>query len=162
QVRADYAGSDIDRKWGVRRSAPRDYLFERPVVLGKLRMGPDLSNIGKRAPVEEENAAPAASPTPTGPTTPQASPATNQAPGASPPTPPSSATPASPAGGPSPPASTAKVAEATTPAQASTSPTAIGASPTPAVNAATTADSSAAASGTPLPYGAAWHHRHLY
>ena len=30
QVRADYAASDIDRKWGERRSAPRDYLFERP------------------------------------------------------------------------------------------------------------------------------------
>ncbi len=57
QVRADYAGSDIERKWGDRRSAPRDYLFERPVVLGKMRMGPDLANIGKRAPVEEENAA---------------------------------------------------------------------------------------------------------
>ena len=54
QVRADYAASDIERKWGVRRSAPRDYLFERPVVLGKMRLGPDLSNIGKRAPVEEE------------------------------------------------------------------------------------------------------------
>jgi cbb3-type cytochrome oxidase cytochrome c subunit len=162
QVRADYAGSDIDRKWGVRRSAPRDYLFERPVVLGKLRMGPDLSNIGKRAPVEEENALAAASPTPTGPTTPQASPATNPAPGASPPTPPSSATPASPAGSPSPPASTPKVAEATIPAPASTSPAAPGASPTPAVNAPTTADASAAASGTPPLYSAAWHHRHLY
>ena len=30
QVRADYAGSDIDRKWGERRSAPRDYIFDRP------------------------------------------------------------------------------------------------------------------------------------
>ncbi len=50
QVRADYAGSDIDRKWGERRSAPRDYIFERPVELGKMRMGPDLANIGHRAP----------------------------------------------------------------------------------------------------------------
>ena len=66
QVRADYAGSDIERKWGERRSAPRDYLFERPVVLGKMRMGPDLANIGKRAPVEEETAPAAASPTPAG------------------------------------------------------------------------------------------------
>ena len=32
QVRADYAASDIERKWGVRRSAPRDYIFERPVL----------------------------------------------------------------------------------------------------------------------------------
>src|SRR5438876_6853802 len=54
QVRADYAASDIDRKWGDRRSAPRDYIFDRPVLLGKERMGPDLSNVGKRAPAEEE------------------------------------------------------------------------------------------------------------
>src|SRR6266705_5221130 len=67
QVRADYAAADIDRKWGDRRSAPRDYIFDRPVLLGKERMGPDLANIGKRAPVEEEKTpaaanAPAASP----------------------------------------------------------------------------------------------------
>ena len=59
QVRAEYAASDIDRKWGTRRSAPRDYLFERPVLLGKMRMGPDLSNIGKSAPSEEESPSPA-------------------------------------------------------------------------------------------------------
>ena len=77
QVRADYAASDIDRKWGTRRSAPRDYLFERPVLLGKMRMGPDLANIGKRAPSEEENASPAPQTSPgTSPTpAPNASPA---------------------------------------------------------------------------------------
>ncbi len=58
QVRPDYAAADIDRKWGERRSAPRDYIFDRPVVLGQERMGPDLSNIGKRAPAEEEKPAP--------------------------------------------------------------------------------------------------------
>lgn len=57
QVRPDYISADIDRKWGERRSAPRDYIFGRPVVLGKMRLGPDLSNVGKRAPVEDENAA---------------------------------------------------------------------------------------------------------
>ena len=64
QTRADYAASDIDRKWGTRRSAPRDYIFDRPTQLGEERMGPDLSNIGKRAPSEEEKpaAAPGASP----------------------------------------------------------------------------------------------------
>ena len=36
QVRADYAASDIERKWGDRRSAPRDYLFARPLMLGKM------------------------------------------------------------------------------------------------------------------------------
>src|SRR6266498_844746 len=68
QVRADYAADDIERKWGGRRSAPRDYIFERPVFLGKMRMGQDLSNIGARAPKEEESPAPAggASPAPQG------------------------------------------------------------------------------------------------
>ncbi|MEY2545873.1 MAG: cytochrome c oxidase cbb3-type subunit [Verrucomicrobiota bacterium] len=63
QIRPDYISADIDRKWGERRSAPRDYVFARPVVLGKMRIGPDLSNIGKRAPAEDANAAqPGASP----------------------------------------------------------------------------------------------------
>src|SRR5436305_7182029 len=63
QVRADYAAADIDRKWGDRRSAPRDYIFDRPTLLGKMRLGPDLANIGKRAPAEEEPAStPANSP----------------------------------------------------------------------------------------------------
>jgi len=45
QVRADYAAADIDRvrdaapsppsKWGDRRSAPRDYIFDRPALLGQ-------------------------------------------------------------------------------------------------------------------------------
>jgi len=64
QVRPDYASADMDRKWGERRSAPRDYLFDRPVVLGQERMGPDLSNVGKRGSPEEEKPAgsPAANP----------------------------------------------------------------------------------------------------
>src|SRR5437667_12273515 len=78
QVRADYAGADIERKWGDRRSAPRDYIFERPVFLGKMRMGQDLANIGARAPKEEE------SPSPTGGATPAASPAQGGTPAASP------------------------------------------------------------------------------
>ena len=86
QVRADYAASDIERtrdpvqsKWGERRSAPRDYIFERPVLLGKMRLGPDLANIGKGAPAEKEKTAPAS-----GPTTQPAAPAANSAPAASP------------------------------------------------------------------------------
>src|ERR1700746_3849177 len=58
QVRAEYAGADIERKWGDRRSAPRDYIFDRPVFLGKMRMGQDLANIGARAPKEEESPSP--------------------------------------------------------------------------------------------------------
>ena len=60
QVRADYIADDIERKWGNRRSAPRDYIFERPVFLGKMRMGQDLANIGARAPAPEESPSPAA------------------------------------------------------------------------------------------------------
>jgi cbb3-type cytochrome oxidase cytochrome c subunit len=150
QVRADYSASDIDRKWGERRSAPRDYLFERPVVLGKMRVGPDLSNIGKRAPVEE-GAAPAASPTPAGPATTTASPGTNATPGASPSTPPASASPpTSPATSPSP-----------TPASGPASKTTAAASPTPTI-AATPPNTTVAANDTPPAYSAAWHHRHLY
>jgi len=82
QVRADYAGSDIDRKWGERRSAPRDYIFERPVELGKMRMGPDLANIGHRAPAEDQNAPAQASPAPANaaPGAPAASPAATTSP----------------------------------------------------------------------------------
>src|SRR6266487_4162104 len=84
QVRADYAASDIERKWGGRRSAPRDYIFDRPVLLGKMRMGPDLSNIGKRAPTEEENASPAPSASPAGPPAGPASPPAGKSPATSP------------------------------------------------------------------------------
>ncbi len=43
QLRADYISADVDRKrdygdhpsWGARRSAPRDYIFARPVVARK-------------------------------------------------------------------------------------------------------------------------------
>src|SRR5438132_972414 len=59
QVRADYAASDIERKWGTRRSAPRDYIFERPALFGKMRERPDLSNIGKRVSSPDEQAPPA-------------------------------------------------------------------------------------------------------
>src|SRR5437588_3018433 len=81
QVRADYAGADIERGWGNRRSAPRDYIFERPVFLGKMRMGQDIANIGARAPAEQQ------SPAPAGAASPAASPAQqggSPSPGASP------------------------------------------------------------------------------
>jgi cbb3-type cytochrome oxidase cytochrome c subunit len=74
QLRADYAAADLDRgrdygsqpgpKWGQRRSAPRDYIFDRPVLLGKERMGPDLADIGKAAPGEQASPTPPASPGP--------------------------------------------------------------------------------------------------
>jgi cytochrome c oxidase cbb3-type subunit II len=91
QVRPDYASSDIDRKWGERRSAPRDYIFDRPVVLGQERMGPDLANIGKRAPVEEES--PAAAPGTNAPAASPAAPAQPPATAAASPSPSASASP---------------------------------------------------------------------
>jgi cbb3-type cytochrome oxidase cytochrome c subunit len=203
QVRADYSASDIDRKWGERRSAPRDYLFERPVLLGKMRMGPDLSNIGKRAPAEDQNAPPPSSTNATSPAAPQSSPAAQSSPGASaspaasaaaspavaPAKSPDPAAPQSspgtspaPAASASPPASAAAspavasapgvspaaspvkdVAATKSPAPAPSSSPATAASPaSPATNAASSADTTVAPSGAPIPYTAAWHHRHLY
>ena len=125
QIRPDYAAYDIDRKWGERRSAPRDYIFDRPVQLGKERMGPDLANVGKRAPAEEEKALAAA--------------------GASVLPPAGAAAP--PAGAGSPPPATSPAAASSAIATANASPAA---SPPPS------------ATGEPMPYSAAWHHRHLY
>src|SRR5882757_10256966 len=160
QVRADYIANDIERKWGNRRSAPRDYIFERPVFLGKMRMGQDLANTGARAPAPEEGS-PAP---PTG-----ASPAPQGAAASSPP--PAQAVAASPATSP---------VKATSPsaatAVAATSP---GGSPSPSpgqVANTTPGGSSPAApsaqtpgapwpiqtAGLPPMYSAAWHHVHLY
>ncbi|MEQ2005664.1 MAG: hypothetical protein ABMA26_02610 [Limisphaerales bacterium] len=49
-------GPDIDRGWGARRSVARDFVNDSPVLLGSLRVGPDLASIGTRAP--EKFAAP--------------------------------------------------------------------------------------------------------
>jgi cbb3-type cytochrome oxidase cytochrome c subunit len=43
-------GPDIARGWGKRRSVAEDYLFDRSVLLGSQRIGPDLSNVGLRQP----------------------------------------------------------------------------------------------------------------
>ena len=137
QLRPDYVSADIDRKWGERRSAPRDYLFDRPVALGQQRMGPDLSNVGKRAAEEEK---PAAAP---GSNPPAASPAAGS---------PASANPAqSPApqndSSQKPPAGASPAAAAQPPAAAAVNPSP---SATPNPN------------GVPPIYSEAWHYRHLY
>ncbi len=49
-------GPDIERGWGARRSVARDFVNDTPVLLGSLRVGPDLASIGMRAP--EKFAAP--------------------------------------------------------------------------------------------------------
>ena len=43
-------GIDITRGWGVRHSVAADYLYDAPVQLGSLRVGPDLANVGGRLP----------------------------------------------------------------------------------------------------------------
>src|SRR5438552_13954814 len=185
QVRADYIAADIERKWGNRRSAPRDYIFERPVFLGKMRMGQDLANIGARAPAPEESPAPAgaASPAPQGAAvssppaeaaakTAKASPPPAQAASPAPKTSPATAPGASPGTTP---------AATSPPAVSKTSPppgqrTGV-ASPSPGQMANTTPGGSSPAApsaqtpsapwpiqtaGLPPMYSAAWHHVHLY
>ena len=147
QIRPGYAYADVDRvrdagpsprpKWAERRSAPRDYIFDRPVVLGQERMGPDLADIGKAGPTEEEK--PAAAPAANAPAN---SPATAQSP-------PANAGSGKPAAGGSPPAP-ATSAAAPAPAQSAA------ANPSPAPSASPNPN------GVPPAYSAAWHHRHLY
>jgi cytochrome c oxidase cbb3-type subunit II len=48
QVREEGYGADILRNWGQRRTVARDYLYDKPVMLGTMRTGPDLANIGMR------------------------------------------------------------------------------------------------------------------
>jgi cytochrome c oxidase cbb3-type subunit 2 len=178
QVRAEYAADDIERKWGDRRSAPRDYIFERQVFLGKMRMGPDLADVGARAPAETENAPPAGSATPAGsPGQKAAAPPSSPAPpGASPNPPPKSAgspapnaspavagSPAAAAGSPSPPPASPEP-KAPAPPAPNSSP---GSTSAPAVANAipggtTSVSSGTSASSEPPIYSVAWHHRHLY
>ena len=184
QVRADYAASDIDRKWGTRRSAPRDYIFERPALLGKMRLGPDLANIGKRAPADDQtapgaspeaSASPAANPPqPNTAASPASSPAASASanPATSPAKPvaanapapgPSSASAPSPSASPAAPAvSPAKSVAANSPAPGPSSAAAPSPSASPAPNAATTMDTATNPNGARPQYSAAWHHVHLY
>jgi cbb3-type cytochrome oxidase cytochrome c subunit len=179
QVRPEYAGADIERGWGNRRSAPRDYIFERPVFLAKMRMGQDIANIGARAPAEQQTpppagaASPAASPAQQGGSPPPgASPAAARSPSsASSPAPVTSpATQGAAVSSPPPPGSSPPKTAATAPPPGVASP-----SPGAMANAspgATTAPSPAPqVAGPPWPeqtigeppmYSAAWHHVHLY
>jgi cbb3-type cytochrome oxidase cytochrome c subunit len=187
QVRAYYAADDIERKWGDRRSAPRDYIFERPIFLGKMRMGQDIANIGARAPAPEESASPAVSTAPTGPGAAVSTPPSTQATSASPAISPATASAASsttspstvPAGSPA--MSSAPGSPAANPPSPQSSPapgqrTGV-ASPSPGQRANTTPGGSspvaptAQTPGAPWPiqteglppmYSAAWHHVHLY
>ncbi len=50
QVRPEGFGADIERGWGMRRSVARDYIHDEPPLMGTMRTGPDLMNIGARQP----------------------------------------------------------------------------------------------------------------
>src|SRR6266513_101135 len=160
QVRADYAADDIERKWGDRRSAPRDYIFERAVFLGKMRMGQDLSNIGARAPKEEENApaSPAGAANPAVSAAPQGgAPAPGAAPFGGNPSPPANAG-SPPPGAPAPKAAASPPPGGSPPAAAG-SPTAASASSAPPATGAAPAGSpgqqpAAAPPSSPAPPGA--------
>ena len=43
------AGFDVERGWGKRPSMARDYIYQKHVMLGNTRIGPDLSNFGMRS-----------------------------------------------------------------------------------------------------------------
>lgn len=48
QVRSREEGNDLSRGWGARRTVAADYMLDNPPLLGAVRLGPDLSNIGTR------------------------------------------------------------------------------------------------------------------
>lgn len=48
QVRRPGYGIDDKRDWGTRQSVAREYIYEPHVLLGSMRIGPDLRNIGAR------------------------------------------------------------------------------------------------------------------
>ncbi len=48
QLRPIDVEDEHSRGWGPRRTVARDYIYDKPVLLGTMRTGPDLTNIGKR------------------------------------------------------------------------------------------------------------------
>jgi cytochrome c oxidase cbb3-type subunit 2 len=48
QVRRPGFGADDKRGWGDRQSVARDYIRQERVLLGTMRTGPDLKNVGAR------------------------------------------------------------------------------------------------------------------
>jgi len=50
QIRDPSFTTDVDRGWGRRASVPADYVRDRPHLLGTMRTGPDLFNVGARLP----------------------------------------------------------------------------------------------------------------
>jgi cytochrome c oxidase cbb3-type subunit 2 len=57
-VRPEGFGYDLALGWGPRRTVAQDYLHDDPVMLGTVRVGPDLANIGLRMGAGDSNAQP--------------------------------------------------------------------------------------------------------
>jgi cytochrome c oxidase cbb3-type subunit II len=53
QVRDPVYTPDKQRGWGPRATVPADYVYDAPHLLGTMRTGPDLINIGVRQPSEQ-------------------------------------------------------------------------------------------------------------
>lgn len=43
-------GTDMARGWGMRHGVAEDFLYDNPVQLGSVRIGPDLADVGRRLP----------------------------------------------------------------------------------------------------------------
>jgi cytochrome c oxidase cbb3-type subunit II len=50
QIRDPAFTTDVNRGWGSRATVPEDYVYDRPHLLGTMRTGPDLINVGHRLP----------------------------------------------------------------------------------------------------------------
>jgi len=48
EVHVVATGTDTARSWGTRRSVAEDFLWDDPVQLGDIRIGPDLADVGAR------------------------------------------------------------------------------------------------------------------
>lgn len=46
QIIRGVESADIERGWGGRRTVARDYMLEKNVPFGAIRLGPDLANVG--------------------------------------------------------------------------------------------------------------------
>ena len=53
QIRDPAFTTDVDRGWGNRATVPADYYYDRPHLMGTMRTGPDLINVGQRLPSED-------------------------------------------------------------------------------------------------------------
>jgi cbb3-type cytochrome oxidase cytochrome c subunit len=168
QVRPEYGGSDIERHWGDRRSAPRDYIFEPIVFLGKMRIGPDLANVGHQPAVEENRPAmpPSAPAVGASPAAGEPAAATAVPVGVIPPTAvadnPAAAAPPAPAATAAPAVSPSSAVNASAPTKATPAVDQAAVSVPTSLPAAVANVAGLTASGEPLPNTAAWHHRHLY